>query len=148
MQSHYSNINSHDYTTFTYDCTCTDSGTYAYVYPDDFGHIYLCGAFWDAPNTGTDSRAGTLIHEVRLTLDMMFSFARDIFVSEDGDVTRCRHPTSLSTVVRRITCTARVARSPSRRATPARRSSTQITTSTSRRTTPRSLRLLSDTAFC
>ncbi|KAM5544061.1 hypothetical protein V8D89_002247 [Ganoderma adspersum] len=63
VQSHYSNINSHDYTTFTYDCTCTDSGTYAYVYPDDFGHIYLCGAFWDAPNTGTDSRAGTLIHE-------------------------------------------------------------------------------------
>ena len=31
--------------------------------PDDFGKIYLCGAFWAAPNTGTDSRAGTLIHE-------------------------------------------------------------------------------------
>ena len=25
--------------------------------------IYLCGAFWEAPNIGTDSRAGTLIHE-------------------------------------------------------------------------------------
>ncbi|KAI1786570.1 metalloprotease, partial [Ganoderma leucocontextum] len=62
-QSHFTNINSHDYTTFTYDCTCTDSDTYAYVYPDDFGVIYLWGAFWDAPNTGTDSRAGTLIHE-------------------------------------------------------------------------------------
>ena len=65
VQSHYSNINSHDYTTFTYDCTCDESDTYAYVYPDEFGTIYLCGAFWDAPNTGTDSRAGTLVHEVR-----------------------------------------------------------------------------------
>ncbi|KAK1235362.1 hypothetical protein PQX77_001421 [Marasmius sp. AFHP31] len=47
----------------TYDCSCTDSGTYAYVYPDEYGTIYLCGAFWAAPNTGTDSRGGTLIHE-------------------------------------------------------------------------------------
>ncbi|KAG8882653.1 hypothetical protein FRB99_004647, partial [Tulasnella sp. 403] len=47
----------------TYDCTCTDSGTYAYVYPDSPGYIYLCGAFWSAPNTGTDSRAGTIVHE-------------------------------------------------------------------------------------
>ncbi|KAK1230729.1 hypothetical protein PQX77_006179 [Marasmius sp. AFHP31] len=47
----------------TYDCSCTDAGTYAYVNPGDPGHIYLCGAFWNAPNTGTDSRAGTLIHE-------------------------------------------------------------------------------------
>ena len=31
--------------------------------PDQFGKIYLCGAFWNAPNTGTDSKAGTLIHE-------------------------------------------------------------------------------------
>ncbi len=28
-----------------------------------FGYITLCGAFWDAPATGTDSKAGTLIHE-------------------------------------------------------------------------------------
>lgn len=40
---------------------CSD--TYAYVYPDTFGYIYLCGAFWSAPATGTDSKAGTLIHE-------------------------------------------------------------------------------------
>jgi len=31
--------------------------------PSQFGTIYLCGAFWNAPNTGTDSRAGTIIHE-------------------------------------------------------------------------------------
>ena len=29
-----------------------------------FGTINLCGAFWDAPATGTDSKAGTLVHEV------------------------------------------------------------------------------------
>jgi peptidyl-Lys metalloendopeptidase len=26
--------------------------------------VYLCNAFWAAPNTGTDSRAGTIIHEL------------------------------------------------------------------------------------
>jgi len=31
--------------------------------PDADGVVYLCGAFWTAPDTGTDSRAGTLIHE-------------------------------------------------------------------------------------
>ena len=64
VRSHFANIGSHDYTTFTYDCTCTDSGAYAFVYAADFGTIHLCGAFWRAPATGTDSQAGTLIHEV------------------------------------------------------------------------------------
>ncbi|WNG26770.1 peptidase M35 [Cystobacter fuscus] len=48
----------------TVDCSCTDSGTYAYVYPASPYKIYVCGAFWNAPNTGTDSRAGTLVHEM------------------------------------------------------------------------------------
>lgn len=48
---------------FTFDCTCTDSA-YAYVYPNQPYKIYLCNAFWSAPNTGTDSRAGTIVHEV------------------------------------------------------------------------------------
>ncbi|KAF9486346.1 deuterolysin M35 metalloprotease [Pholiota conissans] len=61
--SHYTNIDSNTFSSFTFDCSCTDSGTYAYVYPDTFGKIYLCGAFWSAPNTGTDSKAGTIIHE-------------------------------------------------------------------------------------
>ncbi|KAK7037541.1 hypothetical protein VNI00_011033 [Paramarasmius palmivorus] len=30
---------------------------------NSYGVIYLCGAFWRAPVTGTDSRGGTLIHE-------------------------------------------------------------------------------------
>ncbi len=48
----------------TVDCSCTDSGTYAYVYPASPYKIYVCGAFWSASNTGTDSRAGTLVHEM------------------------------------------------------------------------------------
>ncbi|KAI0347608.1 peptidyl-Lys metalloendopeptidase [Trametopsis cervina] len=61
--THYSNLNGNTYSGYHFDCTCTESDTYAYVYPDDFGHVYLCGAFWQAPTTGTDSKGGTLIHE-------------------------------------------------------------------------------------
>ncbi|TFK72462.1 deuterolysin M35 metalloprotease [Pluteus cervinus] len=63
ITSHYSNISGYSFSSYTFDCTCTDAGTYAYVYPDTFPVVYLCGAFWQAPVTGTDSRAGTLIHE-------------------------------------------------------------------------------------
>ncbi|KAI0639830.1 peptidyl-Lys metalloendopeptidase [Trametes polyzona] len=61
--SHFTNLNGNDYSSYTYDCRCTEANTYAYVHPDDFGHVYLCGAFWSAPLTGTDSKAGTLVHE-------------------------------------------------------------------------------------
>ncbi|GAA1637031.1 M35 family metallo-endopeptidase [Actinoplanes couchii] len=46
----------------TLDCTSNED-YYAYVYPDQPYIIYLCNAFWTAPATGTDSKAGTLIHE-------------------------------------------------------------------------------------
>ncbi len=64
VRTHFNNI----YTAlsskaYTFNCSCTDSGTYAYVYPTQPYTVYLCGAFWSAPNTGTDSRAGTLVHE-------------------------------------------------------------------------------------
>lgn len=32
VQSHFSNISGGNFSSFTYDCTCTDAGTYAYVY--------------------------------------------------------------------------------------------------------------------
>ncbi|CEL61159.1 Peptidyl-Lys metalloendopeptidase OS=Grifola frondosa GN=MEP PE=1 SV=2 [Rhizoctonia solani AG-1 IB] len=49
---------------FLYDCTCTDDGIYAYVLiPGHFQEVYLCGAFWRAPMEGTDSKAGTIVHE-------------------------------------------------------------------------------------
>jgi peptidyl-Lys metalloendopeptidase len=47
----------------TFNCACTDSA-YAYVYPTQPYAIYLCNAFWSAPATGTDSKAGTLVHEM------------------------------------------------------------------------------------
>jgi len=46
----------------TINCGCKKT-YYAYVYPTQPYRIYVCRAFWSAPNTGTDSRAGTLIHE-------------------------------------------------------------------------------------
>lgn len=47
----------------TLDCSCKQS-YYAYVYPTKPYKIYLCNAFWTAPTTGTDSKAGTLVHEM------------------------------------------------------------------------------------
>lgn len=76
IKSHYNNING-DPQSSTYDCTvsslrnqvvwqrltgswqCTDADTYAYVYPDSPGYVYLCGAYWQAPTTGTDSKGGS-----------------------------------------------------------------------------------------
>ena len=48
----------------TLDCKCKKPSVYAYVYPTQPYKIYLCGAFWKAPLTGTDSQGGTLIHEM------------------------------------------------------------------------------------
>lgn len=37
---------------------------YAYVYPTDDSKMYIGKAFWKAPATGPDSKAGTMIHEM------------------------------------------------------------------------------------
>lgn len=47
----------------TLDCKCKKP-YYAYVYPAEPYKIYLCRVFWSAPAIGTDSQAGTLIHEM------------------------------------------------------------------------------------
>ena len=46
-----------------FDCSCYDS-LFAYVYPHDPYDIYVCGSFWSTTDIGTNSRAGTIIHEV------------------------------------------------------------------------------------
>lgn len=48
------------------NCSCDSkyANAFAYVYPADPYKIYVCNAFWSAANTGTDSRSGTLIHEM------------------------------------------------------------------------------------
>jgi peptidyl-Lys metalloendopeptidase len=47
----------------TVDCGCKKT-YYAYVYPTQPYTIYVCKAFWSAPMIGTDSKGGTLVHEM------------------------------------------------------------------------------------
>lgn len=49
--------------TITFHCDC-DQNYYAYVSPNKPYHIYICNSFWNAPDKGTDSKMGTIIHEV------------------------------------------------------------------------------------
>ena len=64
VKSHFSAIsNAMDTAPVTFNCGCKKT-YYAYVYPNQPYTIYLCKAFWTAPMTGTDSKAGTLIHEM------------------------------------------------------------------------------------
>jgi peptidyl-Lys metalloendopeptidase len=68
-RSHFASISDAASTkALAFDCsTCpgtANASAYAYVYANAPYRIYLCNAFWAAPNTGTDSRAGTIIHEV------------------------------------------------------------------------------------
>ena len=62
--SHFTGIDSALATApLSYDCSCKKP-YYAYVYPNQPYRIYLCRVFWTAPTAGTDSKAGTLIHEI------------------------------------------------------------------------------------
>lgn len=64
VRSHFSSISSTiQNQRITFNCSCTQN-YYAYVYPNSPYTIYLCNAFWSAPTTGTDSKAGTIIHEL------------------------------------------------------------------------------------
>ena len=46
------------------DPLCGPGGVFAFVFPTNPYMVYVCGGFWSAALTGTDSRAGTLIHEI------------------------------------------------------------------------------------
>ena len=49
--------------TVSFHCDC-ESSSFAFVYPSKPYEIHLCKAFWNAAMTGTDSKGGTLIHEM------------------------------------------------------------------------------------
>lgn len=49
--------------TITFNCDCNED-YFAYVYPNKPYEIFLCNAFWSAPLSGTDSKVGTIIHEL------------------------------------------------------------------------------------
>jgi peptidyl-Lys metalloendopeptidase len=69
--SRYNTVASHftalhdawDNAAVNFDCGCKQN-YYAYVYPNKPYYIYLCKVFWTAPLDGTDSKGGTLIHEM------------------------------------------------------------------------------------
>ena len=65
VQSHYNNLkNAFASQTFQLNCDCaSDNSLYAYVFSNQPYQVHLCGAFFAAPATGTDSKAGTLVHE-------------------------------------------------------------------------------------
>ncbi len=49
--------------TITFTCGCPEL-LFAFVNPGQPYQITLCASFWNAPETGTNSRAGTLVHEM------------------------------------------------------------------------------------
>ena len=64
VKSHFASIKqAFDSKPITVDCGCNQN-YYAYVYPSQPYKIYVCRAYWSAPMTGTDSKAGTMVHEM------------------------------------------------------------------------------------
>ena len=64
VQSHFNSItDAFKNAGITFNCGCKQN-YYAYVYPTKPYEIFLCKVFWTAPLSGTDSKAGTLIHEM------------------------------------------------------------------------------------
>lgn len=73
----FTKMSAKQFSGLTYDCSCKEAAVYAYVYVnecvgiinsiitilmltcsslDSPSRVYLCGAFWEAPNTGSDSK--------------------------------------------------------------------------------------------
>lgn len=65
VQAHFNSIkNAFATQPFRLNCDCaSDTSVYAFVYVNQPYEVHLCGAFFAAPATGTDSKAGTLVHE-------------------------------------------------------------------------------------
>ena len=63
-KSHFDAISNAFHTqTVTFNCKCKQN-VYAYVYPNRPYEITVCTVFWTAPDSGFDSKGGTLIHEM------------------------------------------------------------------------------------
>jgi peptidyl-Lys metalloendopeptidase len=77
------------------NCGCNQN-YFAYVYPNQPYQIYVCKSFWSAGLTGTDSKAGTLVHEtshfdiVANTDDVVYgqSGAKSLAISNPTDSLR------------------------------------------------------------
>lgn len=65
VRTHFTNINNaFANAAITVDCSCKKRTVYAFVTKNNPYYITVCGAFWTAPPLGTDSKAGTLVHEM------------------------------------------------------------------------------------
>lgn len=62
---HFTKIRSSNVKTYTYDCDCSEGTdtTFAYVFPNELGHVHLCPMYIAAEIDGSDSKAGTIVHE-------------------------------------------------------------------------------------
>jgi hypothetical protein len=66
VRDHYTQVrDTMQTTTFTYDLTGSGCGgsVYAYTYKGTTT-VWMCDLFWSAPTVGTDSKAGTVLHEL------------------------------------------------------------------------------------
>lgn len=64
VQDHFNRIYSAaNSQTVGFDCNCNNN-SFAFVSPNDPYNITLCNAFWSAPLRGTDSKSGTIVHEI------------------------------------------------------------------------------------
>jgi peptidyl-Lys metalloendopeptidase len=83
LRTHFNNINAVLNTKpMSFNCSCNMENTFAYVYQNKPYKIYLCSAFWQASVTGTDSKAGTLIHEI--SHFAVVAATDDIVYGQDG----------------------------------------------------------------
>jgi len=66
LKSHFTKLQSTVKTkSLSFDCTCpTGRPVYAYVYANQPYRIYLCSVYWPSVATGTDSKSGTILHEL------------------------------------------------------------------------------------
>ncbi|CAF1297508.1 unnamed protein product [Adineta ricciae] len=64
LRTHFTNINSVlSSKPMSFDCSCQEKNTFAFVYANIPYKIHLCPEFWTSATVGTDSKAGTLVHE-------------------------------------------------------------------------------------
>ena len=64
VSAHFRSMSQTKFNALIYDCTCQQAAKFGYVNPAEADHVFLCQSFWNAPTTGTDSKAGTLINLV------------------------------------------------------------------------------------
>jgi len=59
----FDSMNGNRFGSYLFDCSCTEPNVYASSVPNKYGIVRICPLFWTLPLTGSDSMAGTLVHE-------------------------------------------------------------------------------------